>query len=113
MAFKVPEKYRALEHSSPDDGNNGLFYIPAQKNRDTLKIIASDGLGWEHVSVSKKYEVPSWDEMCKVKDIFWGEEDCVVQYHPPKSSYINVHPHVLHLWRPVDQSIPTPPLYMV
>ena len=99
MSFKVPEKFRDCRYSSQKDGNNGLFLI------DNLKIIASDEMGWEHVSVSTKtLSIPSWSTMCKVKDLFWEDEDCVVQYHPPKSEYVNNHP-VLHLWRPVNYEI--------
>ena len=56
---------------------------------------------WEHVSVSGNRFCPNWAEMCWVKDVFWEDEECVVQYHPPKSDHINVHPFVLHLWRPI------------
>lgn len=103
MSFKVPERYRDKQYSTAADGNNGLFFIPAAKARDELKVIASDGAGWEHVSVSKRYECPTWDEMCKVKSLFWDDpEDWAVQYHPPESRYVNNHPYCLHLWRPID-----------
>src|ERR1035437_7507470 len=101
MILKCPEKFRCLEFSSAADGNNGLFYIPGRSSRDELKIIASDGGGWDHVSVSKRYECPTWDEMCRVKAMFWDDQgDYAVQYHPAKSQYVNNHPYCLHLWRP-------------
>lgn len=56
---------------------------------------------------------PTWSEMSFVKDVFWGEEDMVMQLHPPKSEYVNNHPHVLHLWRPTEQIIPIPPAIFV
>lgn len=103
MAFKVPELYRLKEYSSSSDGNNGVFYIKSPSGRNDLKSIASDGAGWEHVSVSKKYECPTWEQMCKVKSLFWDDpEDWAVQYHPPASRYVNNHPFCLHLWRPTD-----------
>lgn len=43
------------------------------------------------------------------KDIFWGPEETVIQYHPPKSEYVNNHPSVLHLWRPTGVDLPLPP----
>lgn len=52
-------------------------------------------------------------EMCKVKDLFWGEEDCVVQFHPPKSVYVNNHEFVLHLWRKIGSQFETPPGILV
>ena len=102
MAFCVPEKHRVTGGKFATNrgyGNNGLFVI--HKERITYRCIASDGGGWEHVSVSMpSNRTPTWKEMCWIKSKFWEEEDCVVQYHPPKSEYINYHSHCLHLWRP-------------
>lgn len=113
--FKVPEQYRLREYSSSEDGNNGAFSIPGRTPRADLFIIASDGGGWQHVSVSKKYECPTWEEMCKVKELFWSDpEDWAVQYHPPMSRYVNNHRYCLHLWRPTDcGEMPFPPDWMV
>jgi hypothetical protein len=51
--------------------------------------------------------------MCFVKDLFWDDEDCVMQLHPKKSEYVNNSPFCLHLWRPINAIIPTPPHEMV
>jgi len=51
---------------------------------------------------------PNWREMCFIKDLFWDEEDVVIQYHPKKSEYVNLHNNYLHLWRPIGVEIPTP-----
>jgi hypothetical protein len=56
---------------------------------------------------------PTWREMSYVKDLCWDGEDVVMQLHPKRSEYVNNHPHVLHLWRPVDAEIPTPPSIFV
>ena len=84
----------------------------------TLGIIATDGtdpeaLGWEHVSVSCRNRCPNWPEMSFVKDLFWSEDECVLQFHPPKSVYVNAHPNVLHLWKPVEGIIETPPIELI
>jgi len=73
-----------------------------------LKIIFSDGLGWEHVSVSTPSRVPNWAEMCFVKNLFWSADDVVVQFHPAESNYVNQHPYCLHLWRQNGINFPTP-----
>jgi len=114
--FHVPEKYRLVTGrmaSNVNFGNNGAFVIPSPvSERRSMVIIASDGMGWEHVSVhgerGKEEYTPYWDEMCFVKDLFWDEEDVVMQLHPRKSQYVNNHPNTLHLWRPIDKEIPTP-----
>ena len=51
--------------------------------------------------------------MCQVKALFWGPEDCVLQFHPPESQYVNLHPHCLHLWRETGRDMPTPPMLLV
>lgn len=94
--------------SDPIDGFNGLFTIPIRGK--LVRIIASDGLDWQHVSVTitNSNETPSWQLMCAVKELFWNDQDWVVQFHPAKSEYVNNHPGCLHLWKPNAQILPTP-----
>jgi hypothetical protein len=115
----ILEKYRwriGLYASNPGD-DYGVFEIDGPSGR-RLKIIASPGdahesIPWEHVSVSCSNRCPNWIEMSFVKDLFWDAEDAVMQLHPPKSQYINQHPYCLHLWRPLTQIIPLPPMIAV
>lgn len=64
----------------------------------------TDENGWEHVSISPYpvTKIPTWDDMCILKDIFFEDEEAVIQVHPPKSKYINLMSNCLHLWRPKD-----------
>jgi len=91
----------------------GFFDI--QYRSYILRVLVSDGSqdGWEHVSVSLKNRLPNWEEMSYVKSLFWDEEEIVIQYHPPKSQYINNHPFCLHLWRNTKNEIELPPSWMV
>lgn len=113
--FKVPEKNRlktGIMASSSLDGNNGVFHLKRVKYM--IRVICSDGEGWEHVSVSRSdRKIPTWKDMCYIKDVFWDKEDCAIQYHPPESEYVNNHEACLHLWRPTMQTIPMPPSIMV
>lgn len=101
-------------------GNNGFFIFPHYRiNNYEIRCQISDGEGWEHVSVTigKKNESatrnPTWDEMCWVKSMFFNEEECVIEYHPPKSEYVSCHPFCLHLWRPIGIELPLPNSLMV
>lgn len=79
---------------------------------DLLTIISGEAdrdVPFEHVSASLKNRTPTWEEMCFVKDLFWAEDECVIQYHPPKKDYVNCHPYALHLWKPIGVTIPLPP----
>lgn len=115
--FHVPEDSRITigpMASNASAENNGAFRLAPLIAGRSVWVIASDGLGWEHVSVHigngrGKTFMPTWDEMCHVKNIFWDAEDAVMQLHPPQSEWINNHPHVLHLWRPLTAIIPLPP----
>ncbi|MBO3274168.1 DUF7694 domain-containing protein [Pseudomonas schmalbachii] len=118
MTFHAPEKYRVTEGRLGSDasfGNNGYFRVKLRRGRHEffVNVIAGEGEGWEHVSVSRPHQTPDWEIMCAVKALFWDPEDAVMQLHPPKSDYVNFHPHCLHLWRPIGCAIPLPPSWMV
>ena len=126
MVFKVPESNRvAVPKSHPAydtaNGNNGYFnlvYVDKKTQRKTkLFVVASDGLGWNHVSVSivikKIKRCPTWEMMCFVKSIFWSPEDTVIQYHPPEKDYVSFHDYCLHMWESQNQTIPAPDSLMV
>jgi len=100
-------------HSRPGD-HMGAFMIPM--GSAIMVCIASAGdkhIPWEHVSCRassyKGDRTPTWAEMCWVKDQFWAPDECVIQFHPPKDDHVNIHPHVLHLWKPTREVMPRPP----
>ena len=76
-------------------------------------IIASWGLGWDHVSVSLPDRTPTWAEMSYVRRVFFHDHEVVMQLHPATGDHINVHDHCLHLWRPQEATIPLPPKILV
>ena len=115
------EPFRVKEGAlaSPPRASHGAFLLPF--GRQVLQVIFSPGVDWavtgfagepwEHASVCVVGErrCPTWGEMHAVKGWFWGDEETVMQLHPPKSVYRNHHPFVLHLWRPTSTPIPLPP----
>lgn len=116
MKFSMElERYRERrgDYGSNTGDDFGRFQLPGPCGQ-ILRIIASsgdpgNGIDWEHVSVSLHNRCPNWQEMCYVKDLFWDAEETVMQLHPPRSQYVNVHDYVLHLWRPTTTEIPMPP----
>lgn len=108
-------RIRKGPYASDTDALFGAFTILGPVGRE-LRIVSS-GVdrehNWEHVSVSLSSRTPNWAEMNYVKDLFWDEEECVMQLHPPRSRYVNCHPHTLHLWRPLYTEIPQPPPVLV
>ena len=74
------------------------FYVDPVTRR-TYRFVFSDEPNFEHLSVSCRGRTPSWDEMCRFKDMFWKDEEECVEFHPSKSDYVNLHEHCLHIWR--------------
>jgi len=114
MTFHVPNRYR-IRHgdlaSGDLAGNNGAFEIRCAGKK--LFVLASDGGGWEHVSVSTKHKIPTWKQMCHIRNIFWDKEATVFQFHPPQSQYVNCCKTCLHLWRQVGVKVELPPRWML
>lgn len=94
------------------DGGCGRIYLNGLRN-EPLVVVWSFGGGWEHVSVSYRKRCPNWDEMCRVKDMFFYPEEVAVQYHPRQSEYVNTHPYCLHIWRKRGEDFETPPMMFV
>lgn len=79
--------YHLNEHRVPllgslGDEYNGAFEIKIKGEK--YNVIASRDEGWEHVSISHKHKIPSWRVMCMVKDLFFDENEVVMQLHPKK-----------------------------
>ena len=100
-------EYRGLDvRSLAPDGGSGVISI----NGVRCSVVFSWGGGWDHVSIvpfNKK--TPSWEDMCKLKKIFFKDDEAVMQIHPKKEDYVNVVKNCLHLWRPIDKELPLPP----
>lgn len=108
-----PSKWREVERRVLPIGwkvrskaEDGCHYL----RLDGLAVIASvamesDGHHWLHVSASYPDRLPSWDNLKSVKALFIGKDREAIQILPPEAEYVNVHPHVLHLWCCLDERV--------
>lgn len=78
-------------------------------------FILTTGAGWEHASVRPyaKRIIPTWSDMCKIKDMVWNDDEAVIQIHPPKSEYVNFLENCLHLWKCTYKEMVLPPRILV
>ncbi len=108
---EIKETKRVIICQLSMDGGSGIISLPRWKGT----VIWSYGAGWEHVSVSpeSKRVIPSWDDMCKVKELFFYDDEAVIQIHPPKEEYVNNMPNCLHLWRCYYKEMVLPPSCLV
>lgn len=95
------------------DGGQAIAYLSSNKKNIPAAIVFSNGGGWDHVSASYYNRVPTWEEMCEIKNMFFHPEEVCVQYHPSESEYVNTFKYCLHIWRKQDDSIPAPPSWMI
>lgn len=72
----------------------GLFVI--------MSASLYNGERWLHVSASGRGRVPSYAELAEIKRVFVGRDRLALQLFPPAAEHVNIHPHVLHLWAPLD-----------
>lgn len=77
---------------------------------DGLAVILSlavelDEKLWLHVSCSRARQLPTYDDMRRVKDLFVGRDRTALQVLPPAAKHINIHPYCLHLWCCLDGDV--------
>lgn len=70
---------------------------------DNLMVLVSESVEadekiWLHVSLSRPTRMPNWNELRRVKDAFVGKDRKAIQVFPKQDEYVNIHPHVLHLF---------------
>lgn len=119
--------------TTPEYGVCGAFKVRSNETSPILQrrsnawlvLIGTDGTGgvdgaeeWEHVSVHVVDDagvprLPTWNEMRYVKEMFWEDDENVVQFHPTEDAYVNIHEYVLHLWRWKKGPFPTPPKHTI
>lgn len=105
-------KYRLPGGELFDGGDYGGAFHFTHKG-SYLRVIASVGEGWDHVSVSLIDRTPTWEEMELIKRKFFRPDETAMQLHVPIAEHININPNVLHLWRPHHRPIPLPPKHLV
>ncbi len=108
---QVRENPRVQIGQVSKDGYECYIGFPTYK----AHFIYSAGAGWEHLSIvpNARRITPTWDDMTAAKEIFWNDDESVIQIHPPKDQYVNNVENCLHLWRCTYQDMLLPPSCLV
>lgn len=106
---------KEFEDCKDETGVRIVGHLTDPVSREVYLVMFTKQLGWEHASISplRKKKLPDWNIMCRLKDLFWTEDECCVQYHPAKKDYVNMHEYTLHMWKPYIEELVTPPSIMV
>jgi hypothetical protein len=110
---RVIDRDVMLHYGDAGDSTCGAFRLKSPIDGQVLRIIASSGGGWDHVSVSRERRIPNQIEMDFVFRHFFRDGETAVQFFLPRDQHVNIHPNCLHLWRARDRSIPLPPIEFV
>jgi len=77
------------------------------KSADGLKVAFevefNDGQLWIHVSFSRRYRDPSYFDMVRVKEVFFGHDRKAIMVLPKRDEHYNLHAHCLHLYSPLTK----------
>lgn len=112
--FKAPECYRVTQGVLATDrghGNNGAFLIPATGH--PAAVIASDQDGWEMVSIAHCERPLTLAEVDAIRDLFWSQDDVVIQFHFPHQDRKGQHRYAVKLWRRAGQDAQLPPRHLL
>jgi hypothetical protein len=117
------EALMGLTQYDGHDDHVGFFYLKIKTHKKPLKVVASrfrenspeseSNPPWNHVSVSLPNRTPTWMEMSYVKSLFFNPDEVAMQLHVAESDHVSNHDYCLHIWQPVNATIPTPPATMV
>lgn len=120
LRFHTTERWRDTSpqvrqyYGGIGDETCGVFMVPSPIDGKGMRVIASSGEGWDHVSVSRRNRCPTWIEMEFVKRHFFAPHEVCMELHVRPSDHLSLHEYCLHLWRPNDgREIPLPPAIMV
>ena len=78
-----------------------------EKNETKYMAISSKGGAYEYVSVMVLGEkrIPTWYELCDIKDIFFKDEEECFQEFPKKSESMNQQGYCMYIRRKKEGSI--------
>lgn len=58
---------------------------------------ALENLKFNHVSIVINHS-PTYEELKAIKEVFFYDEDTVIQFFPSEREYVNIHEKCYHLW---------------
>lgn len=83
------------------------------KQSDKALVSLTNMFGWEHLSVSFKNKIPSWECMQEMKELCFKDDEECFQIHPKADNYVNNNQYTLHIWRPTEGMKQIPPSIFV
>jgi hypothetical protein len=80
-----------------------MFEQPLRGLKVARTVETYEGQRWLHVSLSRRSQLPSYEDMKLVKHAFIGDDRAAYQVFARAAEHVNVHEFCLHLWCPLDR----------
>jgi len=96
LADALPTGYR-LSQFGPD----GVHAQSTEHSIIVSRAEQDDGIEWTHASMITRAGKPTYDELCWLHRIVFGDGFAYQCFVPP-SSHVNIHEDALHLWGRAD-----------
>ncbi len=101
---EIAKTSNLIIHKNTEAGGSGLIVYGSLKNCSVMWGRKEGGL-YDHVSISPTNRIPTWNELCKVKDMFFkDDEECYLVF-PKKEQYVNLDKYCMHIWRDASEDI--------
>ena len=89
------------QHIGTDGGVLAKFRCARRQQSVLVSAALMDGVVWVHASISGM-DLPTYADLVALKAWVFGSDGIACQVFPQKSQHVNIHPHCLHLWGPLD-----------
>lgn len=104
---RVPPSWTLIEETE-----HGAYFLRGKMQVGFTVGKYDDGNLWLHTSATRRagrsFELPSWDDLKRVKNDFVGADKWAYQVFPDERQYVNDNPYVLHLFARYDRAAALP-----
>jgi hypothetical protein len=84
-------------------GPDGWSMVATDRQSSIIVSCADyEGTEWVHASIAGVDELPSYEDLARLRWAVWGQTGYAYQVFAPPSAHINIHEHALHLWGRLD-----------
>ena len=95
---EIDKATNLLVIKNDEHGGYGIFRYGSLRNASVIWG-RNEGGKYDHVSISPSGRTPTWEELCKVKDTFFNDDEECYQIFPKKREHVNLDKNCLHIWR--------------
>jgi hypothetical protein len=109
---KLPKDWKRVRNKLMENLGGTPELAPWFQDRTGLTVtltcqMEKDSKKWIHCSISRPNRIPSYNELCRVKELFLGKDSLALMLFVPEAEHVNIHDFCLHLWVCLDGR-PTP-----